>query len=405
MKAYEMFPVTRELFGTDTCLQTGKRLKGYGVTKCVLVTDEGIIKAGIAAPIIKSIEDEGIGVVMYDKVLPDPPDTGCLECYRLIEKEKADGVVAIGGGSSMDLAKVAALLTGIPDKVERVEQIYDYSSGGGMMKPSFKRNVAFINIPTTSGTGAESTMGAVITQSSTSLKMVWFNEHMLPDMCIIDPTLTLGLPKWPTVTCGMDAIAHCVEHLIGIGQLEFMDDVLFDAVQRVWRYLPVVVKEPSNLEARSQVAWGAHHALCRGGFSNGHAIAQSLGGVYHDYHLVHGHCCAITLPAAIRWHAESRAVQIRKLADCFGVANYEEESNQVIADRVANAVLDYYKALDIPTLQGTFAKYGIKDDKDAFLKKMLPAVKKDSLIDKWTPAVHTKDEDILKVLEDVWNDV
>ncbi len=405
MKSYELQPTPRDLFGPGTSKQTGKRLKGYGVTKAILVTDEGIVKAGIAQGIIDVIKEEGIEVVVYDKVLPDPPDTGCLECFEMIKETGADGLVALGGGSSMDLAKVAALLTGIPEEVTKVEQIFDYSSGGGKMKASYDRKIPAIYIPTTSGTGAEMTLGAVITQTSTSLKMVWFNENMLPDMCIVDPELTLGLPHWPTVTCGMDALAHCVERYIGLGDLELKDDIILDAVKRVWRYLPVVVEEPDNLEARSQVAWAAHHALAHGGATNGHAISQSLGGVYHKYHLVHGHCCSITLPATIRWHADSRPKHIRNLAECFGVANYEEESNQVVANRVAKAVLNFYKALGIPTLQETFEKFNIPDDKETYMKKMLPAIKLDSLIDKWQPPIHNDDEIMLKILDEIWEDV
>jgi alcohol dehydrogenase class IV len=144
--------------------------------------------------------------------------------------------------------------------------------------------------------------------------------------------------------------------------------------------------------------------MCYGGFSNGHAIAQALGGVYHEYKLVHGHCCAITLPAAVRWHADTSAGQIRKLADNLGVPYGVGESNSTVANRFAEALIVFSKNCGMTTLRETFKKYGICDDKETFVKKMLPAVKQDSMSSKWRPPIHEDDALIIEVLESVWND-
>lgn len=401
MLSYEKSPVPRELFGEGTSLQTGQRLKAFGVTKCVVVTDPGLIKAGVVAPIVKCIEDEGIEVIMFDKVLPDPPDYLALECGELLKSSGAQGIVAIGGGSPMDLAKVAALITGIPEKITN---LYDYSTGGNKMKTSFRRQVASIYIPTTAGTGAESTLGAIITDSNTGYKMAIFSAELLPDIAIIDPALTMGLPGWITATCGMDVVSHCIEHLIGFSQLEFQTIVLEDALRRVWKWLPVAMAEPNNAEARSQIAWASHQALCNGGNSNGHCIGQSLGGVYHEYRFVHGHACGVVLPTAVRWHADTRAKQIRGIANCIGVPWNENESNAVVADRVATAIKNYYKALGLQPLQEWFKEKGVPDDKDTFIQKMLPAVKADSLYIRFLPPIHEDDAAAIKILGMVWDD-
>ncbi|MDR3296117.1 MAG: iron-containing alcohol dehydrogenase [Clostridiales Family XIII bacterium] len=144
--------------------------------------------------------------------------------------------------------------------------------------------------------------------------------------------------------------------------------------------------------------------MCYGGFSNGHAIAQALGGVYHEHKLVHGHCCAITLPAAVRWHANTSAGQIRKLADSFGVPYGADEISSIVADRLAKAIIAFSKNCGMPALRVTLEKYGIHDDKDTFVKKMLPAVKQDSMSSKWRPPIHEDDTRIIEVLESVWND-
>lgn len=380
---------------------TGQRLKALGTTKCVVVTDATLVMAGIVGPIVDSIKAEGIEVVIYDKVLPDPPDYMCVECGELMKEVGADGIVAIGGGSPMDVAKTASLVAVIPEKIT---DLYEYSTEGSKMNRSIRRQAAAIYIPTTAGSSAESTLGCVITDTKRSLKMTIFNDSILPDLAIIDPDLTLDLPAWPTATTGVDALAHIVEHLIGFSQLEFMDDILFDCAERVWKWLPVALAEPHNKEARSQMAWAAHHALCNGGFSNTHGLAQAMGGVYYDKHFVHGHACAIMLPAAIRWHAETRAIQIRKLAHIFGLPVADDDSNIVIANRVADAVLKFYKDAGLPTLHEAFEKMGITDDKETFIAKMVPAVKVESLAIRFLPPIHLDDNEIVRLLELVWND-
>jgi alcohol dehydrogenase class IV len=255
MQTYEKNPVPRELFGEGTSLKTGARLHALGATKCFVVTDKGVVAAGIADPITQAIRDAGLEVYVYDKVEADAPDWGCIECGNMLVDGKFDAIVAIGGGSVMDTAKVASIITGIS---ENVSDLSAYAVGGTKMKNSYRRQVVSIFIPTTAGTGAESTFAAIINDVKRSFKISIVNESMQPNLAIIDPGLTMRISKCTTATCGIDIIAHGVERLIGFSQNDAMNDILFDCVARAWKWLPIVLDEPDNKEGRSQLAWAAH---------------------------------------------------------------------------------------------------------------------------------------------------
>lgn len=405
MKAYEKSPVPRELFGEGTSLQTGQRLKAMDVTKCLVISDQGLVKAGIVAPIVDCIKKEGIEVILFDKVTSEPTDILCVECGNLLIESGAQGVVAIGGGSPMDLAKVAAIMTAIPEKITDLSDYFISGTSSSKKKISGRRKVSSIYIPTTAGTGAESTLGAIITDARTGYKMLLFHAELLPDLAIIDPDLIKGQPRSLMVNCGADVISHCVEHLIGFSQLEFQDIVLHEALRRVWQWLPVMLSDPDSAEARSEVAWAAHQALCNGGNSNSHCLGQSMGGVYHDYGFAHGHACIVALPTSVRWHAETRAREIRGVADCMGIAWHESESNAVVADRVANAIKACYKSMGLKPLQEWFKEKNVPDDKEVYVSKMLDAIKADSLYIRFLPPIHEDEAQARKILEMVWDDV
>ena len=190
------------LFGTGISQETGSRLKGFGCTKVIVVYDKGIKSTGIADRIIENINAAGIETICYDGVQPDPPDWSVDEAGTLGINEKVDGVVGIGGGSSLDTAKGVKLLLTNPPPVNKY-----FGREGVITNPS----KPLIVIPTTAGTGSECTPGGVITDSKNKIKTNISGIGCSVTLGIVDPGLTLGLPPAITASTGLDAFGHAFE--------------------------------------------------------------------------------------------------------------------------------------------------------------------------------------------------
>ncbi len=398
MRSYEKNRVPHIIFGNNSIEVVGKKLADFGVKNCLVVTDAGIAKLGMADRVIKLVEAEGIKCDLYDRCQPEPPDYTCLQVRELIMANKYDGVIGLGGGSSMDTAKVGCIMAGVEGEIK---ELHDYSKQGTLMKESYRRPAVLITIPTTSGTGAECTITGVISSTSLNLKFSIGNENTIPDMAIVDPLLTVGMPPRPTVCCGIDILGHSVEMAIGVGQNEYTRLIVLDCIERAWKWLPIAVKEPQNVEAREQLSWAAHNALCNGGAANGHAAAHAVGALYH---IVHGHAVAIVLPALIRHFAQSdkAAESIRAIAGKIGVPVIGDRL--VDGNRVADAFLDYYKRLGLKPLRQAMEENGFHDDRETFVKKAVPITLDDFKSRLWTPPIHESKADVEKVLGMIYDE-
>ncbi len=383
MRPYEKIKSPHIVFGNGSSLESGARLAAWGVKRCLVVTDKGVRQLGLVDPIVDTLKQAEITCYIYDEVQPDPPDTTCIVCADLIQQYHCDGVLAIGGGSSIDTAKAAALIANFP---ERPTDLYAYSVHGDKMSPQLTRSVKFVAIPTTSGTGAETTGSAVISDTKRSVKYSFLNENEVADLCLIDPLLTVGMPAGPTANCGWDILAHSIECLVGTMSNEYTANTLLDCVQRTWQWLPIAMKEPHNIEAREQLSWSSHNALANAGVPNGHAVAHALGSLYH---IVHGHACAMVLPTVIRHFSESSADMIQEIAKRINVpitGNAVQDGN-----RVADTILDFYKRCGLTTFQKTLEQKGVQETKEAFVEKMIPAIMVDYKVEQWLPPIHTGD--------------
>lgn len=397
MKSYEKNKVPHVVFGEGVSTQAGKRLNALGAKKCLVVAGKVVNKTGLVAPILETLETEGIDYVIYDNVQPDPSDLICIECADMLKRENCDAVLAIGGGSAIDIAKSANLIANIPEKIE---DLHDYSALGDKMKPTFTKFARFMAIPTTSGSGAEATASAVISDTKRNLKYSFASEQMLADINLVDPLLTLGIPKIATTLTGVDILSHVVEELVGVGQNDYSNLVYMECVRKVWKWLPIAIKEPNNVEARSQLSWASHNALSSGALPNGHAVAHAIGATYH---LVHGHACIITLPAVICHHAETAIQTISEIATIMGIPTTENPI--IIARRVADGIVDFYKKLGLSTIKETLKGKGYKDDKKTFIEKCIPGTLDDFKSRLWNPPIH-RDEDkeaLINVLEMIYN--
>lgn len=386
------------VFGEGTSKQAGARLKGMGCKKCMVVTDKGVQDVGLVDPITDTLKEAGIDFIIFDKVLPNPPDYLCIEAAEVLKKEGCDATLAIGGGSSIDTAKAANLIANIPEKID---DLHDYSALGTKMKPEFTRTAKFVCIPTTSGTGAEVTGSSVIHDTKRNLKYSFANENQIADMVIIDPELTYGMPPKPTAMVGLDALSHAVEVVVGTMQHDFAAPIALDAIDRIRRWLPIVYKNPGNKEGRAQLAYAADMAESTGGAANGHAVAHAIGS---KYNLVHGHSCVMVLPTLIRHQANTAPEGIRKLADIFSVPTIG--TNEEVAGYVADAVLEFYKSFGFTTCKEAIKANGFDDDKKTFTEKLIPAILDDYKSQLWMPPIHRPEDhdNLVKVCEMIYEE-
>ncbi len=388
MRSYRKNRVPQLVFGCGAANETGKELKDHCVSKCLIVTDKGIRSAGVIDPILKSLDKYGITYTIYDDVKPETPDTLCLELADIVMNNKLDGIVAIGGGSAIDTAKAAALIPCLP---QPIEDLHEYGGTGTLMNNSYVRNIKFIAIPTTSGTGAESTCSSVVLDTKRHLKYSFMNPSMSPDLAIIDPMLTLGMPPRPSAIVGLDVLCHATENLLGAQQNEYTDMLMIESIKRVWKWLPVVFAESGNIEARTQMSWASTNAQANGGVPQGHAIGHAIGAAYG---IVHAHACVLVLPSVIRHHAESYPDKILALADIVGVP--VEEDIKTVADRVAAKYVNFYKQFGLENLQDTLRASGKLDDKETFIEKIIPLTLDDFKSRIWMPPIHRpEDHDVL----------
>lgn len=401
MNTIDKFRLPHFTFGPGVSKQAGERIKNFGCKKCLVVTDKGIEAAGLVGPILESIKGNGIETIVYDGALPNCPDYICMEVAEILKKEKCDCTVAIGGGSSIDTAKAANLIAGFPMEIKEPGDLHDFGMTGTKMRPWFNRAVKFIAIPTTSGTGAESTPTSVIYDPKLDLKYSFGNENIVSDLVLVDPELTYGMPKRPTVICGLDALTHAIEVVVSPIQQDFATPLAFNVIDKVRRWLPVVSEDLSNKEARAQLSYAAAMSLSGGGVGNGHAVSHAIGA---RYNIIHGHACIMVMPALIRHHAEVSAENIRKLAHIFGTP--ETGTPEEIAGYVARAILDFYKGFGLDTCKKALHEAGFNDDKRTFAENLVEPILDDFKSRTWMPPIHRPEdrERLIRLCEEIYED-
>lgn len=389
MKAYENIPLPKLIFGSGSCSKVGAALVDYSVTKCLIITGPSMTKRGYVGKVGDSLDNAGIKWEVFDKTMPDPTDGCVLEAAAVIKSGNFDGVIGLGGGSPMDVAKAACMVAGFD---EPVTKLYDYRRGlGEKARNDWRRKIALVTMPTTAGTGAEVTATGVITDTETHQKFSFGNWATVADVTIVDPEFTLNMPAKATATTALDALCHCVEILVGSAQSEFTNLVLFDCVERIIKWLPVAVSEPANLEAREQLSWAAHNALANGGMPNGHALAHAIGSLYG---IVHGHACIMVLPTVIRHHAQFAADSIARLAEIMGVDISTTEAN---AENVAQKVKSLYKSFGLEPLREYFSSKNINESDEEFAIKAAEMTLTDFKSQTWNPPIHNSVQDCEKV--------
>ena len=327
-------PVT---YGPGSAGETGTICAGLGTKKALVVTEKALLELGVTKKVTDSLKEAGIEFAIFDGVVQDAPDYVVAAGADAAKAMGADTVVGVGGGSSLDTAKAISVLTASGLSIE------EFMIPG---PPVDHPKLITVMVPTTFGTGSESSQIAVINDTKSSYKN---GVGVIPSAAIVDPEFTLGLPKSITVYTGMDALSHAMEVLCSNMRENPHSDVLaYVAIERILRWLPVAVKEPNNLEARENLAIASNFAgvaFADAIVNLGHAIAHSIGAYYH---VPHGIACAWVTPVVAEFMAPVCGDKYRKVAGFMGM-DVSGDTPADVGKKVADWLRDFMKKLDVPT--------------------------------------------------------
>lgn len=316
-------------------------------TKVLIITDAGIRKLGLTRRLEKALENAGIPYCIYDKTVANPTTDNVAEARELYLDMGCDCIIGFGGGSSMDCAKAVGARIAKPGQ--------SLAKMKGILKVH-KKLPLLMAVPTTAGTGSETTLAAVITDAQTRHKYAINDFPLIPRYAVLDPKVTLSLPPFITATTGMDALTHAVEAYIGNSTTYGTRKDALMAVKLIFENIDTVYEDGSNVDARRSMLHASFYAGCA--FTKSyvgyvHAIAHSLGG---EYNVPHGLTNAVILPMLLEAYGKKIHKKLARLAVAAGLADPETPCEEA-AGRFIQAVKDMKKRFGIgdhiPEIQET----------------------------------------------------
>ncbi|SHH62469.1 1,3-propanediol dehydrogenase [Sporobacter termitidis DSM 10068] len=327
------------IFGWGVVSVLGEKVKELGCKKAMCVIDKGIEGTNIPGKVIKSLTDAGLDVVTFSGVVADPPVEIVDEGAALAKKEGVDCLIGIGGGSSMDTAKAISILLTKPGQAK------DYI----LAKPIYiDTKTPVILVPTTAGTGSEVTSVAIISRPDANAK---WSVFVNTTYAIVDPELTLSLPKRETANTGLDALSHAMEAMTTVNWNPHSDVMGEAAIRKITEHLVTAYNEPGNKEARTGMMLAANFAGLA--FNDpithiGHAAADALS---CRFHTPHGYNCGICLPTAMKITAPATPEKMRVIAEAMGVSVTGKETGEELGDIAADKIRELMRAVNIKSLK------------------------------------------------------
>lgn len=316
----------------------GDVCKKKNIDSVMIVTDQGIRALGLTKFLEKNLEERGISYCIYDRTVANPTIWNVEEARELYLKEGAQAIIAFGGGSSMDCAKAAGARIVKPKQSIRQMK--------GLLKVH-KKLPLLIAVPTTAGTGSETTLAAVITDSEKRHKYPINDFSLIPRYAVLDYHETTGLPRQITATTGMDALTHAVEAYIGGSTTKETRQMAEEAVHLVYQYLKAAYDDGQDKEARSgmlKAAYCAGVAFTKSYVGYVHAVAHSLGG---QYGTPHGLANAVTLPIVLKIYGPACEKKLARLAKNAGVVD-RKMKDQEAALRFVDWIVQMNDSMEIP---------------------------------------------------------
>ena len=334
-----LFFRTPKLFtGPGSSLQLCEHIAGTGVKSLLVVTDAMLVKIGLLNPLLDKLRQLGVKTTVYDGVLPNPTIEQIENGLAIQKREACTAILAIGGGSSIDAAKVIAARATNPYRIVHMS---------GLMRVAF-RLLPMYAVPTTAGTGSEVTIAAVVSDPSTTRKFAIMSPRLVPLAAALDGALMTGLPPPITAATGMDALTHAVEAYISRNRTRKTDAEALEATRLIMQNLPTAVKDGRNVDARQNMAvasFKAGVAFTTAGVGYVHAIAHNFGAYYH---VPHGLANAIILPRVLDFSKPNCTARLAQLAEASGLKRGGESEAQ-LADAFIQRIRDMNRDFGIPT--------------------------------------------------------
>jgi len=304
-----LFRTTRRiLFGLGAVEKIGTEAQLLKAKKVLIITDPGVIQAGLLEGVEKSLQSAGIPFALFDGVEPDPRIEVVEKSVEKAKKEGINLIIGFGGGSSLDIAKVTSILITNPGKIDSFFGIDLVPNPG----------VPVILVPTTAGTGSEVTPIAILSDTKEKLKKGIVSPTLFPEVAIVDPKLTVGLPPSVTAFTGMDALTHAIEAYYSVNATDITDLLAYRAMELLSKNLRMAYAHGENLAARSSMMEGsllAGIAFANAGVGAVHAFAYPLGG---EFHLAHGLTNTLMLPYLMRYNILGCPYKFAQMAKAFG---------------------------------------------------------------------------------------
>ncbi len=334
------------IYGEDA-LNFLENIKGKN---CFIVTDKVIEEFGYLKILTDKLKKFGKQYKIFKDVIPDPREEGVLKAKELCLSYNPDLIIALGGGSVIDTAKVTWSLYEFPDF--SIDDLHPFNPD----LYNIGKKAKMIAIPTTSGTGAEVTFGTVISRFENNLwkKMIQAHRGLIPTFAIVDPIFPAGMPQKLTISTGFDALAHAMENFVCVWRNELSDAIGLKALELIFKYLPIAYKDPNNMEARDymhQAAMMAGLAFGNGNVHIGHTLGHSWGTIFHT---PHGQAVGIFLPYVTQFclnnpDENDKSIEIyAKVAKQLGWVKWDDD-NKKAAYIVIDKIKELQKEVDFPS--------------------------------------------------------
>ncbi len=373
-------------FGAGAISVIPEELFKRGFHKGFVVTDKDLLKFNVAQKVTSQLEKAGFAYEIYDNVKANPTVENVQTGVAAFQKSKADVIIAIGGGSSIDTAKGIGIIANNPEFADVVSL-----EGVAATK---NKSVAIIAVPTTAGTAAEVTINYVITDEAATKKMVCVDPKDIPVLAVVDSEMMASMPSKLTAATGMDALTHAIEGYVTKGAWAMTDMFELKAIELIAKHLPQAVAEPQNMAAREGM--GLAQYIAGMGFSNVglgivHSMAHSLGAVYDT---PHGVANALLLPYVMAYNASASGEKYKDVAQAMGVSNVNDMTQDEYRQAAVEAVVKLSQLIGIPQ---KLSEIGAK-------KEDLPKLAKLAYADVCTPGNprDTSEADILNIYKEAF---
>ncbi|MBS3906354.1 MAG: iron-containing alcohol dehydrogenase [Syntrophaceae bacterium] len=374
------------LFGMDVVSKVGDYAKKLGAGRILLITGPHVSKAGIAEKVISSLKAKSLEFEIYDRMEQEPYTTVVERAAEVAREGKFLVFIGLGGGSVMDVAKMASALTTNPGVTK------DYF---GVEKVA-RRGKPTIMIPTTAGTGAEITKHAIFVDVEDHVKKAVASQALQPNVALIDPMLTITSPPQVTAAAGIDAFIHAAEPFVSQGANPLTDAIAINAMSMITRWVGPAYADGRDLEARYYVAMGSmmsSFVLQNSGTSLIHAIAYPIGG---EYHTSHGTTLSALMPSCFEYIKVAKTPKFAEMAEAMG-ENIYGLSEREAADKAIEAIRALLKNLDLP---GSLKDLGAVQEESRVKRWAIDAHKEQRLLSRCARQLTV--EDIIKIINNAF---